>query len=178
MTGLVRAWRARFGARSRRLRAPDRETAELRREWERLLHDGPALRVSALALELGLLDVNLTDPAGRRQLDAAQDTVRGVLDDLRTLGEALYPPVLTGAGMEAALRSVAERRDIALTVDARGLAGRDHRRAALLVADHLRSLCPRTAVSVRLRGGRRLVRVSVTAHGDVPSRRWAVVRCG
>lgn len=176
MPGPLRALLAMLGARPRRLRAPDRDTAELRCALERALHDGPALRASTLALELGLLAVTITDPAGRTRLDSAQATVRGVLDDLRAMGEALYPPVLAGSGLEPALRAVAERHDLSLTLDVAGLAPREHSRACLLIADHLRSVRPGTAVAVRVRGGRRLVWVRITAAGA--PLHWAVVRCG
>ncbi|MFC5286450.1 histidine kinase [Actinokineospora guangxiensis] len=179
MPGPLRALLSPFRARPHRLRAPDRDTAELRCALERALHDGPALRASALALELGLLAVTVTDPVERKRLDAAQDTVQDVIDDLRAMGEVLYPPVLAGSGLEPALRAVAERQDLAMTidmaVDAGGLDPREHSRVCLLVADHLRSLEPGTAVAVRVRGGRRFVRVRVTAAGRVG---WAVIRCG
>lgn len=178
MPGPLRALLQPVGARPRRLRAPDRRTAELRCALERTLHDGPALRASTLALELGLLAVTITDPVERGRLDAAQDSVRGVLDDLRAVGEALYPPVLAGSGIEPALRAVAERHDLAITIDVTGLAPREHSRACLLIADHLRSLRPGTAVAVRVRGGRRWVRVRITGDGPGPRVHWAVVRCG
>ncbi|MFI9005936.1 histidine kinase [Actinosynnema sp. NPDC053489] len=177
MPGRIGVLLSLLGVPAHRLRAPDRATADLRCELEHTLHDGPALRVSALALELGLAATAVTDPVGRQRLDSAQDTVRLVLEDLRAVGEALHPPLLAGAGLEPALRAVADRLDLALTVDVAGLAPADHRRTCLLVADHLRSLWPGAVVSVRVRGGARLVRVLITVAGRRPLRHWAVIRC-
>lgn len=167
---------------TRRLRPPAREATALRREFERALHDGPALRVSALALELGLIAVSVTDPRARREVDAVQGTVRLVLDELRDVGDALYPSVLTGAGLGPALRAVAERRGLALALDIPPdpLDAATASRVCLLLADHLRTLPPESAVTVRVRGGRRLVRVHVVSDrrtAGVPRRHWAVVRC-
>ncbi|MCG8920228.1 histidine kinase [Actinokineospora sp. PR83] len=181
MIGLLLGLLRRAGGWRPRLRPPTPDAAELRRDLERVLHDGPALRTSALALELGLLAVTVTDPCQRDRVEAAQHTVRLVLDDLRQVGEALYPPVLPGAGIEPALRSVAERHGLALTLDvaAAGLGADARSRTCLLVADHLRSLRRDTAVAVRVRAGRHLVRVRITEDrpGAAPRRHWAVLRC-
>ncbi|OLR93333.1 histidine kinase [Actinokineospora bangkokensis] len=172
----------RVGGWPTRLRPPSPRTARLRHDLEQAVHDGPALRTSALALELGLLAVTVTDPCLRDRVEAVQDTVREVIDDLRAVGEALYPPVLTGAGVEPALRSVAERRDI--TLDLRGptehLDRRARVRTCLLIADHLRTLAPGSAARVRVAVGRRFARVRITSDepGQARRRHWAVVRCG
>ncbi|MBY8849053.1 histidine kinase [Saccharothrix longispora] len=176
MIGLLRG----LLGRTRRLR-PLGCDAELRREFERVLHDGPALRVSALALELGLIAVAVTDPRARERVDAAQGTVRRVLDELRDVGDALYPSVLTSAGLEPALRAVAERRGLALALDVppAGIDAATGSRVCLLLTDHLRTLRPETSVTVRVRGGRRLVRVHVSDErpDGGPRHHWAVLRC-
>ncbi|WP_424187001.1 hypothetical protein ACOBQX_03975 [Actinokineospora sp. G85] len=170
---------SRLGALPTRLRPPSPGTTELRHRLEQLVHDGPALRASALSLELGLLAVTATDPCVRDRVDAAQDAVHLVLDDLRRVGEALYPPVLAGAGIEPALRSVAERQGITLDLDlsAPGLDPGARARTCLLIADHLRTLAEGAAVAVRVRAGKRYVRVGIREAAS-GRRHWAVVRCG
>ncbi|WP_434444118.1 histidine kinase [Lentzea sp. E54] len=168
---------------STRLRAPCRKAADLRREFERSLHDGPALQASALALELELISVATDDPHIRARLDTAQNGVRRMLDDMRGLGEMLYPPVLPGAGVGPAVRAAGERLGLFLTLDvaAEECDGTARSRICLMIIDHLSTLRPGTAVSVRVRAGRRLawVRVTQDAPGEPgPRRHWAVIRCG
>ncbi|WP_447002017.1 histidine kinase [Saccharothrix isguenensis] len=178
MIGLVRG----LLGRTRWLRPPACEATALRREFERALHDGPALRVSALALELGLIAVAITDPRARGKVDAVQGTVRLVLDELRDVGDALYPSVLTSAGLGPALHAVAERRGLALALEVPPdpIDAATASRVCLLLTDHLRTLRPESAVTVRVRGGRHLVLVQVVSDqrtGGSPRRHWAVVRC-
>jgi Histidine kinase len=82
-----------------------------RRDLERRLHDGAALRVSALTLQLGLL--RHRRPADERDLasaiDALQDELHLVLQELRDVAGRLYPPLLDEAGLGAALREAAGR---------------------------------------------------------------------
>jgi hypothetical protein len=145
------------------LRAPGRQVARLRLDLEKSLHDGAAADMSALALELGLLSMSAEDPQTEARIDTALVVLRRAIDDLRGIGATLYPPVLVSAGLGPALKSVAERRDVRLTLDlpSRELGVDARSRTGLLVADHLRTLCPGTAVRVRVRG-RWLVRVHIT----------------
>jgi hypothetical protein len=82
-----------------------------RRDLERRLHDGAALRVSALALQLGLL--RHRRPVDERDLasavDALQDELHLVLQELRDVAGRLYPPLLDEAGLGPALREAAGR---------------------------------------------------------------------
>jgi signal transduction histidine kinase len=163
------------------LRAPDREVARLRCDLEKTLHDGAAANMSALALQLGLISMAADDPDTEARLDAALSMLRGAIDDLRGLGTALYPPVLVSAGLGPALRSVAERRDLRLTLDLprRELGVEARSRTGLLVVDHLHTLSPGSVVGVRVRG-RRLVRVHITDEQpgrSGPRRHRAVLRC-
>jgi signal transduction histidine kinase len=92
-----------------------------RRELERRLNDEAAGRLATLSLELGLLAVDLCDPATVNRLTRLQDDVRVILEDLRDIGSELYPPVLVSAGVGPALRAFAERRGMALSVRAAAL---------------------------------------------------------
>lgn len=89
-----------------------------RRDLERRLNDEAAVRLAALSLELGLLAVDLRDPASASRVMRLQDDVRVVLEELRDIGSELYPPVLVSAGVGPALRAYAERRGLAVAVSA------------------------------------------------------------
>ena len=144
------------------LPVPGRDTAELRCDLERTLHNGAAAGLSALALELGLISMSVNDPRLGARIEAAQGMICRVLDDLRRIGAALYPPVLVSAGLGPALRAIAEGRDLRLRLDLprHDLGAEAHSRTGLLVADHMHTLCPGSVVRVRVRG-RRLVRVHI-----------------
>jgi signal transduction histidine kinase len=83
-----------------------------RRERRRVaayLHDGPVQDLAGLAFALA----PVADGAASRGADAEAATVRGVVDrlrstvrDLRALLVDLHPPILAGAGLEAALHDL------------------------------------------------------------------------
>src|SRR5882757_6813609 len=91
------------------LRPPDRTAVRLRYGLERSLHDGAVAEISALALELGMID--------DARVQVMQGRVTHILDDLRLVGSVIYPPVLASAGLEPGLRAVAERRGLRLLLD-------------------------------------------------------------
>jgi hypothetical protein len=106
------------------LRAAARRQWTARRDLERRLHDGAALRLSALALQLGLL--HHRHPAGGGepggQLAAAveelQDGLHLVLQELRDVAGLLYPPLLDEAGLGPALREAVGRCPVPVRIDA------------------------------------------------------------
>ena len=153
-----------------RLRPVDRVTCALRRSLERDLNDGPAQRVAALAVELGLMSVNLTDPVLSGRIADVQGVLESVLEELRDLGSALYPPVLAGGGLEEALYAVAERCGVVVVVDSAPIDPGQRAPACLAVADHLRSLPPGSLVGVRVRRGVGRVRVHVIPAPSHPER--------
>ncbi|HEV7651037.1 MAG TPA: histidine kinase [Actinophytocola sp.] len=166
----------------RRLRAPGRDAVRLRHDLEKDLHDGAAAGMSALALELGLISMAADDPGLGARIDAAQGLLRRVLDDLRGVGTALYPPMLVSGGLAPALRTLAEHRNLRLRLDLPGeeLRPETRSRVALLVADHLHTLCAGSVVRIRVRG-RRLIRVRISDKPPgLPRARQhrAVLRCG
>jgi len=88
------------------------EAWERRRGLERRLHDGPALRLSALSLRLGVLRSEMPDgsPDGadtwRAGLDACADELATALQELREVAGAIYPSLLEEAGLGPALREL------------------------------------------------------------------------
>ena len=91
-----------------------------RRGLERRLHDGPALRLSALSLRLGVLraDAPAGDDAWRRGLDEFQEELVTALQELRDVAAAIYPSLLDEAGLGPALRELVRTTGAAARVDA------------------------------------------------------------
>ncbi|GLZ49917.1 hypothetical protein Acsp06_61020 [Actinomycetospora sp. NBRC 106375] len=89
-----------------------------RRGWERRLHDGPALRLSALSLRLGVLRAEAPSREWVRGLDAFQDELGAALQELREVEGALYPPLLDEAGLGPALRELATATGATARIDA------------------------------------------------------------
>jgi signal transduction histidine kinase len=98
----------------------EREQWRVRRSLERQLHDGAALRISALALQLGLLRHRVTtvEPDLHASIDVLQDELHAVLQELRDVAGKIYPPLLDEAGLGPALRQVADRLDRPVRVEA------------------------------------------------------------
>lgn len=106
-------------SREARLRT-EREQWWLRRSVERQLHDGAALRISALALQLGLLRHRAAKAECDLQdcIDGFQDELHAVLQELRDVSSKIYPPLLDEAGLGPALREAADRLDVPVRVAA------------------------------------------------------------
>jgi signal transduction histidine kinase len=106
-------------AREARLRA-EREQWLLRRSLERQLHDGAALRISALTLQIGLLRHRVTEaePDLHSSIDGLQDELHAVLQELRDVACKIYPPLLDEAGLGPALREAAHRMEMTVRVKA------------------------------------------------------------
>jgi signal transduction histidine kinase len=89
-----------------------------RRHLQRQLHDGAALRISALTLRLGLLQ-HRAPPDGQAVQDCIgelQDELHAVLEELRHVSAQIYPPLLDEAGLGPALREVAAALQIPVAV--------------------------------------------------------------
>ena len=86
-----------------------------RRRIERDLHDGAQQRLVTTGLELGLL-AEQAQASGGPELAARVKEIRAQLlettADLRELARGLHPMVLTQAGLDAALRMLADRSAI------------------------------------------------------------------
>ncbi|PVZ14183.1 histidine kinase [Actinomycetospora cinnamomea] len=94
-----------------------------RRGLERRLHDGPALRLSALSLRLGVLRADAPDgnEAWRQGLDEFADELAAALQELRDVAAAIYPPLLDEAGLGPALRELVAASGGRARVDADGV---------------------------------------------------------
>jgi histidine kinase len=92
-----------------------------RQTLERRLHDGPAQRLSALALRLGVLRADAPgrngDDAWHQGLDVFQSELESALQELREVAGALYPPLLDEAGLGPALRELVTATGAVARVD-------------------------------------------------------------
>jgi signal transduction histidine kinase len=89
--------------------ALDVQATELRR-IERDLHDGAQVRLVALSLKLGRAEERYRDdPATAALLREARGDTLDAIRELRELARGIAPPVLTDRGLEAAVRSLAQR---------------------------------------------------------------------
>jgi signal transduction histidine kinase len=103
-------------SRQRIVEATDAE----RRRLERDIHDGAQQRLVALSMALGRACGQLgseADPELAAALTQATDEVRAALADLRELARGIHPAILTDAGLEAAVRSLAERSAVPVTLE-------------------------------------------------------------
>ncbi len=106
--------------RASRMRIVEAADSE-RRRLERDIHDGAQQRLVALSIALGQARGRLapgSDPALSAALTQASDEVRAALGELRELARGIHPAILTDAGLEAAVRSLAERSAVPATLDA------------------------------------------------------------
>ena len=97
---------------------PGRRQWQQRRRLERRLHDGAALRISALTLQLGLFRHRIpeTEESLESSIDELQNELHAVLQELREVAAALYPPLLDDAGLGPALREETERLGVRATI--------------------------------------------------------------
>jgi signal transduction histidine kinase len=101
-------------SRARVVAATDRE----RRRIERDLHDGAQQRLIGIGLGLSRAkEICVVDaPVAAGMLDTLRHELRIAHDELRSLAQGVYPPVLTEHGLEAALQSAADRCPLPVTV--------------------------------------------------------------
>jgi signal transduction histidine kinase len=99
-------------------RRKEKDRWRRRRLLERQLHDGAALRISALTLRLGLLQHCGPPDAQtvRNCIDELQNELHAVLEELRHVAGQIYPPLLDEAGLGPALREVADQLEIPVAV--------------------------------------------------------------
>jgi len=91
---------------------------EERRRLERDLHDGAQQRLLSLGLALQLARAKLGPDANGAAdlLVEADDELRAALDELRELARGIHPAVLTEQGLGPAVRSLADRSPVPVTV--------------------------------------------------------------
>jgi hypothetical protein len=100
------------------LRRREAEQWVRRRLLERQLHDGASLRISALALRLGLLRYQspLDEDDWQNRIAELQDELHAVLQELRAVSAEIYPPLLDQAGLGPALRELVDQSDAAVEI--------------------------------------------------------------
>lgn len=101
-------------SRARLLSTADKE----RRRLERNLHDGAQQRLVSLSLRLRRAQAMLaSDPAAAAELFAAAGNELSIaLEELRELARGIHPAVLTDRGLGPALRSLADRSTVPVTI--------------------------------------------------------------
>ncbi|MEV8371492.1 sensor domain-containing protein [Kribbella sp. NPDC056861] len=83
---------------------------------ERHLHDGVQQRLVGLTMTLGLAELDLPEGDGRRLVVKAHAEAESALADLREAVRGIHPRVLVDHGLEAAVREVADRSPLPVSV--------------------------------------------------------------
>jgi signal transduction histidine kinase len=106
-------------SRQRLVAAQDAE----RRRIERNIHDGAQQHLVALAIKLSITESMIgTDTDGERELLAElRRDAAGAVEDLRDLARGIYPPLLAGEGLAAALAAQARKAPVPASVTADGV---------------------------------------------------------
>jgi len=92
-----------------------------RRRLERDLHDGAQQRLLGVGLALQLLRSRVDGTRdGAALLDEAELELQSALRELRELARGIHPAILVEHGLEAAVRTVAERSPVPVSVSAHG----------------------------------------------------------
>jgi signal transduction histidine kinase len=100
-------------SRARLVEAGDAE----RRRLERDLHDGAQSRLVALALKLKLARMKVEPGSEAAELlDESSEELQASLDELRELARGIHPAILSDRGLEPALRAVADRAPVPVSV--------------------------------------------------------------
>jgi signal transduction histidine kinase len=100
-------------SRARLVEAADGE----RRRIERNLHDGAQSRLVALALNLRLARMSVTDGSDTATLlDGSIDELGQSLKELRDLARGIHPVVLSERGLEPAVRALAARAPLPVDI--------------------------------------------------------------
>jgi signal transduction histidine kinase len=113
------------GALEGELRASRARIAEAghaeRRRIERDLHDSAQQRLTALRVHLSLAGEHLARSADRALLERLGSEVDQAIDELRDVTHGPYPQILKYAGPAAALKAVASRSPVTISVWDNGL---------------------------------------------------------
>jgi signal transduction histidine kinase len=92
-----------------------------RRQLERDLHDGAQQRILAASFELRqacAAAIRRTDDQLTAELEAAIQQVQVALTELREVAHGIFPSILSEAGLDAAVRQLADRSPIAVEAEA------------------------------------------------------------
>ena len=95
---------------------------EERRRLERNIHDGAQQQLVALAVKVKLADALVARDAdkARAMVEQLRGEAGDALENLRDLARGIYPPLLAGRGVAAALEAQTRTSPIPVTVDADG----------------------------------------------------------
>lgn len=161
----VRASRARLA------QAADEE----RRRVERDLHDGAQQRLVALTMRLE--QARTSTQGATALIDETTAELRHAISEVRQLARGLLPPILTEAGLAAAVESLAERTPIPVivTVPDRRFAPSVEAAAYYVVAEALTNAnryagASEVRIDGRVEDGRLLVTVADDGHGGADPR--------
>jgi signal transduction histidine kinase len=89
-----------------------------RRKIERDLHDGVQQKLVALRIQLELVrDLTDRDSGLGSRLAAIAADFDDALEDLRSTAHGIFPPLLADEGLEPALREIARRASVRVTVE-------------------------------------------------------------
>jgi signal transduction histidine kinase len=95
----------------------DERASELRR-IERDLHDGAQAHLVALGMSLGLAEQMLAgDPRASKLIAEAREHNAQAIAELRSLIQGIRPPVLSDRGLDGAVRSLAMRIPLQISLD-------------------------------------------------------------
>ena len=83
---------------------------------ERHLHDGVQQRLVGLTMTLGLAELDLPEGESKRLVVKAHGEAEAALADLREAVRGIHPRVLVDLGLEAAVREVADRMPLPVSV--------------------------------------------------------------
>jgi signal transduction histidine kinase len=94
-------------------------TDEMRRRFERDLHDGTQQRLVSLALQLRTVEATVPPEATelRAQLGSAVEGLAGAVEDLREISRGIHPAVLSKGGLGPALKVLARRSPVPVRLD-------------------------------------------------------------
>jgi signal transduction histidine kinase len=104
-------------ARARITRVSD----QARRTLERDLHDGAQQRLTAIAIRLGLAQDRVLDQDLARQLESIRADLELAADELQDLARGIYPALLSDRGLADAVRSLAIRAPLPVSVIDEGI---------------------------------------------------------
>ena len=157
-----------------RVRIVERADEE-RRRLERDVHDGAQQHVLALGFDIRVALAGYpADSPSHRVLEECLEETMGVLDDLREVSHGLYPPSLDAGGLAPALRALARRAQVPMTLrempEAR-LPSTVERTVFAIVADAADRA--RSELGVRIASGADCVEVLIPAKRTRPLRRWS-----
>ena len=141
---------------------------QARRRIERNLHDGAQQRLVSLGLQLRAVQATMPPEMGA-QLDQVAGGLTGALEELSEIARGLHPSVLTDGGLRPALKTLARRSPVPVTLDIRvqqRLPEQVEVSAYYFVAEALTNAAKHARASS--------VTVTVTAEADAAALRLAV----